>query len=80
MRRAWEWYRRTVSDGWSRKTPRQRRQTAAIMAAGTVFWIALVVAIVQVPGARVPVLIGVLVLFAGGDMLYAIQKSRRKRR
>src|SRR5665213_1222510 len=30
--------------------------------------------------ARVPMLVGVLLLFGGGDMLYAIRKARRKRR
>jgi uncharacterized membrane protein YfcA len=79
MRRAWRWYRRTVSEGWRRKTVRQRRQTSVILAVSIAFWLGTVV-ILQAPNVRAPVLIGVLLLFGGGDMLYAIKKARRKRR
>jgi hypothetical protein len=73
MRRAWRRYWRTVSQSWGRLTLRKRLLLAGAYALGG----GLGALLLFVPGARLPVLIVLLVTFAA-DIPIALRRARRK--
>jgi hypothetical protein len=58
---------------------RTRSRFVGMMVGTLVFYMALAVAIWLVPGARVPVLLGVLVLLPGQSIATALMRARRGR-
>jgi hypothetical protein len=74
MRRAWGWYRRTLSVNWARMAPRRRLTFIVLLVAG----FAIPIVFIVTPSARVPLLIGYLVVFVA-DIPIALRRARRKR-
>jgi hypothetical protein len=74
MSRAWRWYWRTVRESWERLTLRKRLLLGGAYALG----LGIAALLTFVPGARVPVLIVVVVSFAA-DIPIALRRARRRR-
>jgi hypothetical protein len=79
MRRAWRWYWRTLGGYWHQMDRRTRSRFVGMMVGTLAFYMALAVVILLVPSARVPVLLGVLIILPGQSIVTALMRARRGR-
>lgn len=79
MRRAWQWYWGMISEGWVRKDRRQRQTIVWVLFASVAFYSALTAVIAFVPSARVPVLLGLVILLPLESIVTGVIRSRKGR-
>lgn len=79
MAKAWHWYWSTIRQGWMRRDKRHRRIMGGVLLASAAFYGALLTVIIFAPGARVPVLLGVIILLPLQSIIAAVVRSRGKR-